>query len=152
MMDDGIRRLFDRSLWPDYRHPSSGTTQSQRGKGTCGELFASVAVPEACRLQASGGRSLEDQVGAELEHTAVLKQRGCEPLCAVRDGEPPRHRISSFGFQCTSWRLRVTSREEDGQTPRAELGRVEVDAPRNLQLDALDARRRRIDLAVDGQQ
>ena len=51
--------------------------------------FASVTVPEACRLQAGGGRSSEDQVGAELEHTAVLKQRGCEPLCAVRDGEPP---------------------------------------------------------------
>ena len=46
----------------------------------------------------------------------------------------------------------VTSREEDGQAPKAELGRVEVDHPRNLQLDALDARRRWIDLAVDGQQ
>src|SRR2546427_11511933 len=56
------------------------------------------------------------------------------------------------GLRCASWQLRVTSRDEDRQTPNAELGRVEVDHPRNLQLDALDTRRRRIDLAVDCQQ
>src|SRR5438445_5147032 len=111
MMDDGIRRFlidhFGRLSSPQFWHHAIAERKRNMRRA-----FASVTVPEACRLQASGGRSSEDQVGAELEHTAVLKQRGCEPLCAVRDGEPPRHRISSFGFQCTSWRLRVTSREE----------------------------------------
>src|SRR5438093_6622023 len=57
----------------------------------------------------------------------------------------------STGLRRPSCRLPVISCEEDGQASRAELGRVEVDHPRNFQLDALDAGRRRIDLAVDGQ-